>query len=228
MADELSFGEEGQRPLLSLKDRQRNQEDTSRFEQLALHSGVALSIEQKIPEEETVSGDFFRVEQLDDDTLDFFIGDVQGHGEEAAKVSLSLHEFMNENYLKSLKDLHPSEALKLLDTNHNILQAITTYNRYLTFAHVRINSKTGDFEYANAGVPYMMIVKPDGQIETLNSSGFYIGKGGYNRINSGTLSGRLAPNEMGILMTDGISESRDKNGTLMSKVFESGNLKEVR
>ena len=187
-------------------------QNIDRFKETGRGAGLEVAIEIEPAEADTATGDFVNVERLEDGRISIFIGDVEGHGDAAARVTIALHKFMESPAFRDAenKDAHAADVLEFLDKNMPLGR-----ERTLTLAHVLLDPETGEIEYANAGVrsPNMLILR-NGNVEVPQSFGMYIG-GGYSGHHAPTTSLILGEADTVVLMTDGITEARYKDGKMV-------------
>lgn len=211
MIDKDFIEQASNNPKEQLRIQQEELQSKSLFESISAQAGVEMSIESEPAKGEIVTGDFYRVFQLDHGQLCIFVGDIENHGIEAATASVDLHTFMDGPEFREFltKETEPSEILKFIDNTYKPRSRLG-----ITLANILIDPKNRKIKYANAGVPYLYIHKADGLILKLNSRGGFI-TDEYAANNSGTVSAEISPRDTVILVTDGIKEARDKNGLMI-------------
>lgn len=200
-----------------VRARQKNVQNPIRFETISEQVGIGMAIES-IPAEgggESVTGDFYRTHRLNDGRLSVFIGDIEGHGQKAAEVTLALHNFMDTPAFQRsyTKKAQASDILKYIDQN------IPPSELSITLAHVLLNPETKQLQYANAGMPALYVLTRSGEISEIRSSGLYMGLG-YSSHNSGTALTELSPGDTVILISDGVIEAASKKGGKMKERFK--------
>lgn len=101
---------------------------------------------------EKVGGDFLTYKELSDDIVDFFIGDVSGHGISAAMVStMSVLNFT----LLEHSNLSPREALHSI---HNSLSFVSKIH-HIVAVYLRFNKRTRKLQYSYAGHPPGFVIR---------------------------------------------------------------------
>lgn len=116
-----------------------------------------------------VGGDFYDIFELDDGRRGLLIGDVSGHGLEAA-VTTSLVK----NAVRSQAYEDPSPALVMSRTNE-VVRRQTEPDTFATAFFAALDPDTGEFAYCSAGHPLSLIVKPDGTVTQLTDSSALLG-----------------------------------------------------
>ncbi len=215
-----SHGIVGNAPSKALQDRLQN---PAAIISTAASNGLALAVsaEAMVPGE--VTGDFLKLIQRPDGKLSFFFGDAAGHGERAAVSSLKLHAVLERPDLRPAFEKptaagtmqYIDEAFKLDEDDAN-----------LTLGHLLMNYKTGEIQFASAGMPYVYVLKTTGKVITLKSAGFWIGyheEPRYSKLlkPEENVHHQLNPGDTIFMMTDGITESRDIAGDLIGNRIPS-------
>jgi sigma-B regulation protein RsbU (phosphoserine phosphatase) len=163
-----------------------------------------------------IGGDIFNMIQLDDDHLVIYMLDVSGHGVPAAMVTVSVSQLMqmhtgfliqkgaepsSENRIMS-----PVEVLDALDLEF----PFERFNNFFTINYFILNTKTGITNYANAGHPKPVILRNNGPLEELKSSGPPIGTRSLRFTDEQILFKeeqiQIYPGDKVILYTDGLVE----------------------
>jgi phosphoserine phosphatase RsbU/P len=151
-----------------------------------------------------VGGDFYDVFPLDGDRLALTIGDVCGKG-----VPSSLFMSQTMTTLRMAAQQHESVGAILESAN----AMLCAYNPSLMFATAFcgvLDLAHGRFEYANCGHCPPLVLRADGECESLPSGGSPLGLVASMRIASHEIT--LAPGEGVFLYTDGVTESESPEG----------------
>ncbi len=151
-----------------------------------------------------VGGDFFDYFALPGDALAILIGDVSGKGVPAALLMASLQAKMRAR-LKLEEDL-PA----LVDALDWELDSTEPLAPYFTLFLAVLEGGSGRLRYVNAGHNTQFLLRGDGAVERLSSTGrppgLYPG-GGYEE-----QSVELADRDALFLFTDGLVETEDESG----------------
>jgi PAS domain S-box-containing protein len=159
---------------------------------------------------EMVGGDFYDVFALGDDTWGIVLGDVCGSGPEAAsQTALTRHTVRTA----AMFDTDPVTVLHTL--NRALLRSNTT--RFTTAAFLRLETygDRGDVvvTIASGGHPPALICRRDGTVEESSATGPLLGVTDYATDALQVAQYELAPSDMLVLYTDGLTEAR-KAGVL--------------
>lgn len=151
----------------------------------------------------TVSGDYYDILQLEDGSVAIFIGDASGHGVPAAFLTI-----MAKIYFSSLveKVSDPAELLK--QVSFLMAAYLEMEGLYMTGFYMRIYPDNRA-EYCNCIQPSPLILRRDGTVEKLLSTGFYIGILDADGRENHTKSLQLNPGDRIILYSDGITEAKN-------------------
>jgi serine phosphatase RsbU (regulator of sigma subunit) len=151
-----------------------------------------------------VLGDFFDAFEIGDAWV-LVIGDVCGHGVQAARTTLLARWTLRA---VAQRNAHPGEMLDALDAE--LLRRAGDDEPFLT-AQVIVLRVAGDgsvnFGIANGGHPHPLVLRRSGEVEVVEVPGGILGTMATEPRPS--LVGTLAPGELVMLYTDGLSEARD-------------------
>lgn len=152
-----------------------------------------------VPAEEVTAmgGDWYDVFTLDDRRYVFSIGDVTGHGLEAAIVMGRVRQTIFT--LASIE----SDPAAILERANDVLR--TQGEHIVTALCGAIDARSGAVTLATAGHPPALIVPPTGKIRELSSSAPPLGA--TERLLVSARSEQLFPGEMLVCYTDGIIEN---------------------
>ncbi|MFL5968242.1 MAG: SpoIIE family protein phosphatase [Gaiellaceae bacterium] len=147
-----------------------------------------------------VGGDVYDFMELADGRLAVALGDVTGHGIEAA-ADMAMAKFV----FRSLAREHPEPSDFLQSANEVIVGEIAP-GKFITMVYVVIDAGGGSVVVAGAGHPAPRIVSSAGQITSLDAAGLVLG------IERGQtyeeVRGPLAVGDAVVLYTDGVVEAR--------------------
>jgi sigma-B regulation protein RsbU (phosphoserine phosphatase) len=165
----------------------------------------------------SVSGDFYDF-YSSNGTLDgLALFDVSGHGVAPALVTILLKPLLFKNFNK-----FNDNPVKIFEqSNKEVLEDLEDVNIYITGVLLKI--KGAEVEYLNAGHPDILYLKDNGKVEAIideddSFKGRPLGIGDVLDYSSFTFN--VNNNEMLLLYTDGLIESRNSGG----KQFGSENL----
>lgn len=188
------------------RDLTENERDLIRARQIQ-----QLELRCDIPEDERVAfdilytpidivgGDFYRVEQTDPDHYAMIVADVMGHGVAAALYTMQLRSLW-EDWRDELRD--PAAFLGRL---HGRLHALTNDASYFATAVCALyNAVTGDLRYVLAGHPSPLLIRADGQFDTLDKHQPPLGM--FPDCRYTAESARLSAGDSLVMLTDGALE----------------------
>ena len=151
---------------------------------------------------ESVGGDFFLLARLDAHRTGVIIGDVSGHGYQAALV-MALALSAAGIHLRSATS--PAETLDAVAQSlHDELEST---EMSLSVCYLIIDETNASVHYANAGHPHVFHQARDGQLQRLAAQSLPIGFG------DGPIQGGSIPWSHGdrlVCFTDGVVDVRDK------------------
>ncbi len=160
-----------------------------------------------------VGGDLFDILKLDENRHLVYIGDISGHGVQAALLMTAVKSIITMIMHQNLND-KPSAILERLN-NYLMDEIFSKMNNYLTILLGIINFKTHEFTYCNAGHPSLIeydilhkkisLTKEEGSIPV----GW---KRNYKYTKDGDHVVKITPEKLFFLYTDGIFECNDENG----------------
>jgi serine phosphatase RsbU (regulator of sigma subunit) len=147
-----------------------------------------------------VGGDVYDFLELGDGRLAVVLGDVTGHGIEAA-ADMAMAKFV----FRSLAREHPEPGDFLASANDVVVDEIAP-GKFITMIYLAVDSSTGSVVVACAGHPAPLLVAPDGTVEQLGVHGLALG------VDPGqTYEEKSATLERGgalVVYTDGVIEAR--------------------
>jgi len=178
----------------------------------------------------SVSGDFFDILQLSDNTAGIFICDVMGHGMRAALVAAIVRALVEE--LKGIGDT-PGEFLQALNRKLSAILKQTDIPMFASASYVVADIERGEFRYANAGHPHPLCVRHDGNVTRttpLNHCKRGPVLGMFENAEYGTYRQSLSVHDIVLSFTDGLYEVEGADGelyderSLMSAIDRRANL----
>jgi serine phosphatase RsbU (regulator of sigma subunit) len=147
-----------------------------------------------------VGGDVFDFLALPDGRLAVVLGDVTGHGFEAA-ADMAMAKFV----FRSLTREHPEPGDFLASANEVVTGEIG-FGKFITLAYVLVDAAAGDLVCSSAGHPPPRLVGRDGEIVEVECSGLALG------IDAGQtyeeVRWQFKPGAALVLYTDGLVEQR--------------------
>jgi serine phosphatase RsbU (regulator of sigma subunit) len=146
-----------------------------------------------------VGGDVYDFLELADGRLAVVLGDVTGHGIDAA-ADMAMAKFV----FRSLAREHPEPSEFLAAANEIVLEEIGD-GKFITMLYVTADGGAGEVACASAGHPSPRIVRA-GAVEPLGLHGLALGIEGGQAYEAERVT--LAPGDAAVLFTDGLLEAR--------------------
>ncbi|MGQ9591444.1 MAG: PP2C family protein-serine/threonine phosphatase, partial [Planctomycetota bacterium] len=174
---------------------------------------------------EKVGGDFFDFVPLDDDHLGILIGDVSGHGLDAA-ILMGISKKVLHLRASEAGSASPREALAR--ANRDLAPDFDRYS-FVTVLYGILEFSTGRFTFSRAGHEPPVVFGRDAPPRVLESRGGALGarleKGGGFVLEDRSVD--LTAGEYVFLYTDGLPELRNARGALYTRdrlVFSLGQV----
>ena len=154
-----------------------------------------------------IAGDFFDFFFVEPDTLAFVIADVSGHGVPAA-LFMAVSRTIIRTF--STPDRCPHEIIEqvnrvLCEENEDLMFVTLFYGHY--------NVQTGELTYVNAGHDRPYIVRTDGHLEALASTGPLVAIFKDTSYEEQTV--HLEANDLFLAFTDGVTEAQLNENAVM-------------
>ncbi len=147
-----------------------------------------------------VGGDVYDFLPLGEDRLAVILGDVTGHGVDAA-ADMAMAKFV----FRSLARRHERPGALLAAANAVVVEEIAV-GKFITMTEIVVNGQTGEVQCASAGHPAPLVVRRDGSVEELAARGVALGIEPGEEYPEETTT--LAPGDGVVLYTDGVVEAR--------------------
>jgi serine phosphatase RsbU (regulator of sigma subunit) len=152
-----------------------------------------------------VGGDVYDYLQTGHRRLAIVLGDVTGHGIDAA-ADMAMAKFV----FRSLARLYPEPAAFLTAANDVVVEEIGA-GKFITLQYLTVDAEIGEVAVASGGHPPPRLLHEHGEVESLEAPGLVLG------IEPGQpyeeLRRPFVPGEAVVLYTDGVVEAR-RNGEL--------------
>jgi serine phosphatase RsbU (regulator of sigma subunit) len=147
-----------------------------------------------------VGGDVYDFLRLDDGRLAVALGDVTGHGADAA-ADMAMAKFV----FRSLAREHPEPGDFLAAANQVVVGEVAS-TKFITMLYLTVDPASGAVACGCAGHPWPRLITPDGRVSSLEVSGLALG------IEPGQsydeLREQLPRGGALVLYTDGVIEAR--------------------
>lgn len=152
----------------------------------------------------TVGGDFYDVLPREDGRLVLALGDVAGKGSPAALLMALLLAVLRTLVDENLEPEPLADRLNVQISRH------TPATRFITLFYAEYHPATGTLVYVNAGQNPPFIRRASGEYEELGSTGVALGMFELSRFKAARTL--LAPGDMLVMYSDGITEAEDPHG----------------
>jgi serine phosphatase RsbU (regulator of sigma subunit) len=147
-----------------------------------------------------VGGDVYDFMELADGRLAVALGDVTGHGIEAA-ADMAMAKFV----FRSLAREHPEPADFLQSANEVVVGEIAP-GKFITMVYLVIDGRNGDVAAAGAGHPPPRLIAADGTVRPLDAQGLVLGIERGQHYDETRAA--LDVGDAVVLYTDGVVEAR--------------------
>jgi len=147
-----------------------------------------------------VGGDVYDFVRLDDGRLAVALGDVTGHGADAA-ADMAMAKFV----FRSLAREHPEPADFLAAANQVVVEEVAS-TKFITMLYLTVDPASGAVACGCAGHPWPRLITPDGAVSSIKVSGLALGIEPAQRY--AELRERLPAGGALVLYTDGVIEAR--------------------
>jgi serine phosphatase RsbU (regulator of sigma subunit) len=132
--------------------------------------------------------------------LAFVLADICGKGIAGALLMANLQANLRSRYALALDDLP-----RLLKSVNQLFYENSPEDRYATMFFAVYDDRTSELEYANCGHNAALVFRADGSLERLASTSTVIGL--FPRWECATQRITLAPDDLLVIYTDGVTES---------------------
>ncbi|MCF8262309.1 MAG: fused response regulator/phosphatase [Melioribacteraceae bacterium] len=172
------------------------------------------------PYKDTPGGDFINYFKLNDHRLFIGLGDVMGKKWGAWYYAVAYAGYVRSAVrmvLQNNKDFSVAEIIQ--EINEAVFKDDRISDVFMVFSAVIIDTHNMTLSYCGAGD--LPIIHKSGTVEFIKSEGLLLGFkefGNYSNIEI-----KLKPNDLFLLYTDGLTESRNESG----EAFGQGKLKEI-
>ncbi len=153
---------------------------------------------------ESVGGDLYNLFRLGPGKTGVMIGDVTGHGYQAALIMALV---MSASAIHAQTTTDPGETLAALLSS--MRDELATTEMYLSLFYGVVDRNAGRLRYANAGHPHAFVIPKSGKVERLPALDPPLGMG------TAPPGGSVRPwttGDMLLLFTDGVSDARNHDG----------------
>ncbi|MGH3071705.1 MAG: SpoIIE family protein phosphatase, partial [Gaiellaceae bacterium] len=162
--------------------------------------GLELGVVYESAARVEVGGDVYDYITLPDGRLAVILGDVTGHGvDAAADMAMARYVF------RSLARDHPDPGDFLAAANDVVASEIAP-GRFITMVELVFDPAAGELACASGGHPNPRLVLPDGSVEAVPARGLALGIEASQRFE--TVKAPFPPGAIAVAYTDGVVEAR--------------------
>jgi len=154
---------------------------------------------------ESVGGDFYNLFRLGDQRVGAMIGDVSGHGYQAALIMALT---MSASAIHAQTTADPGETLHALFTS--VRDELATTEMFISAFYGVVDRKRGELLYANTGHPHAFLFSSDGRCERLAAGDPPLGMADDHP--KTVRRAWNADRDLLVLFTDGLSDARSRTG----------------
>jgi serine phosphatase RsbU (regulator of sigma subunit) len=147
-----------------------------------------------------IGGDLYDYVTLTDGRLAVVVGDVTGHGIDAA-ADMAMAKFV----FRSIVRERPGPSEFLAAANDVVVGEIAA-GKFITMVYLLLDPSTGELRCASAGHPPPRLLRVDDTVDGLAPAGLALGIEGSQQYDE--VTARLEPDESVVLYTDGVIEAR--------------------
>ena len=151
-----------------------------------------------------VGGDYFDFQMRDDRRLVIALGDVSGKGMGAALLMATLQASFRAHAATNV-----SPEILVENLNRAVCESAEE-DKFITFFYGELDRETNALQYVNAGHNPPILLRVDGTVERLHTRGLILGFRPTIRYTSKEVT--LAPDDLLLLFTDGVTEAQDTHG----------------
>jgi phosphoserine phosphatase RsbU/P len=152
-----------------------------------------------------VGGDLYDFLRIGSRRAGIVLADVAGHGLASALLMATLRATLRSDY-----DLAPGDLVPRLERLNRTLHASTAPEEYATLFLGEYETHTQRLRYVNCGHVAPILLRSDGQVHRLQSTATALGM--FDRWDSEVTELTLSPEDLLVLVTDGIVEARSATG----------------
>ena len=160
--------------------------------------------------EAAIGGDFYDFIEIDDDRYGLVVGDVSGKGLEAAMVTAMA------KYVLRAYTAEDSEPPVVLEKANNAIARYTDSEMFITLIYGLLDTHAGKFRYGSAGhEPVLVYQAKEKKVDYHNPGGMAAGLEKGQEYLTGEIT--LAPDDMLMLYTDGLTDARSPEGKFLDQ-----------
>lgn len=169
-----------------------------------------------------LGGDYFNVTKLAPDRYSILMADVCGHGVKPALLAVTMHYIMDTGMrhcplLWGDTDVSPkSRVVPPIEVLHRMNRQFpvdSSVSQYFTMLYGVMETDTGCFHYSTAGHPPPIYIPAESGGYQLPGCGVPVGL--HDQPDFEAESIKLSPGDRLLFLSDGVTESKDKSGSMV-------------
>jgi phosphoserine phosphatase RsbU/P len=173
-----------------------------------------------------ISGDYFDYLQHDPDCstcLSVVVGDISGHGVDAALLMTSARGFLRTRVAQ------PGSAAEIVtDMNRYLVEDVIDSGRFMTLFFLSIDPQARQIQWVRAGHdPAMVYLPSQDRFETLKGEGLALGVERNETYAANVFDG-LEEGQIIVIATDGIFEARNRRGDMFGRKRLQDTIRQYR
>ena len=169
------------------------------------HVAPEATVAARVVPAEDVGGDFYNLYRLSHDRIGVMIGDVSGHGYQAALI-MALTMSASAIHAQGTDD--PAEMLRRLHIS--VKEELNTTEMFVSALYAVVDRENGVLRYGNMGHPHAFVVSRTGDVARLVAGGPPLGmldEAPHSDARPWDVGGDVL-----LLFTDGIADARNRDG----------------
>ena len=171
----------------------------------AAHVAPEATVAARVVPAEDVGGDFYNLYRLSHDRIGVMIGDVSGHGYQAALI-MALTMSASAIHAQGTDD--PAEMLRRLYVS--VKEELNTTEMFVSALYAVVDRENGVLRYGNMGHPHAFVVSRNGDIARLVAGGPPLGM--LDQAPDSEARPWDGEGDVLLLFTDGITDARNRDG----------------
>ncbi|MEO5817675.1 MAG: GAF domain-containing SpoIIE family protein phosphatase [Gemmatimonadaceae bacterium] len=171
----------------------------------AAHVAPEATVAALVVPAEDVGGDFYNLYRLSQHRIGVMIGDVSGHGYQAALI-MALTMSASAIHAQGTDD--PAEMLRRLYVS--VKEELNTTEMFVSALYAVVDRENGILRYGNMGHPHAFVVSRDGDVNRLVAGGPPLGM--LDQAPDSSQRPWDVGGDVLLLFTDGIADARNRDG----------------
>ena len=176
----------------------------------AAHVAPEAMVAARVVPAEDVGGDFYNLYRLSDKRIGVMIGDVSGHGYQAALIMALT---MSASAIHAQGTADPAEMLRRLYSS--VKEELTTTEMFVSALYAVVDREKKQLRFGNMGHPHAFVISRAGVVERLKAGGPPLGM--LDEAPESITRPWDPEGDVLLLFTDGITDARDRDGVRLDE-----------